>query len=90
MKNEPMKNEHIIWAYGEREDGAGQVLIIGLTDAGLAFLQAGIGTDKKTLTITPPGKGFANVANVVVFHEKDKTTLKQRFKESGIQVSEVN
>lgn len=85
-----MKNEHIVWAYGDREDGKGQVLIVGLTDTGLDYLRAGEGTGKKTLTITPPGNGFANVANVIVFHERDKETLKQRLRESGLLVSEVN
>jgi len=85
-----IKNEHIVWAYGEREDGQGQVLIVGLTDDGLAYLKAGTGPDKKTLVITPPGTGFANVTQVVVFHERDKATLKQRFREAGLLVSEVN
>lgn len=85
-----MKNEHIIWAYAERDDGKGQVVIVGLTDTGLAYLQAGVDREKKTLVINPPGTGFANVTQVVVFHEKDKATLKQRIKEAGIPVSEVN
>jgi hypothetical protein len=85
-----MKNEHIVWAYGEREDGSGQLLIVGLTDTGLKHLQAGSGRDKKTLVINPPGRGFANVTQVIVFHEKDKATLKQRFREANVLVSEVN
>lgn len=86
----PMKNEHIIWAYAERTDGAGQVLIIGVTDLGLAHLKAGEGASKQTLVIHPPGKGFANVTQVVVFHEKDKAALKAKLRESGMVVSEVN
>jgi hypothetical protein len=85
-----MKNEHIVWAYGERDDGQGQVLIVGLTDDGLAYLKAGVGAEKKTLLVNPPGAGFANLTQVVIFHEKDKATLKQRFKEAGVLVSEVN
>jgi hypothetical protein len=85
-----MKNEHLIWAYAEREDGSGQVVIIGLTDEGLDFLRAGQGTDKKTLLVNPPGKGFRNVTQIVFFHEKDKATLKQRLREAGTEVSEVN
>lgn len=85
-----MKNEHIIWAYADREDGAGQILIIGITDTGLDYLKAGEGRDKKTLVVDPPGRGFTNVTQVVVFNEKDKATLKQRLRESGIPVSEVN
>lgn len=85
-----MKNEHLIWAYGEREDGKGQVVIICLTDEGLSFLKAGEGTDKKTLLVNPPGNGFTNVTQIVFFNEKDKATLKQRLRESGMVVSEVN
>ena len=85
-----MKNEHIVWAYAERADGAGQVLILGLTDQGLDFLRAAIGTDKKTLVVNPPGNGFANITQIVVFNEHDKATLKQRIREAGVLVSEVN
>jgi len=85
-----MKNEHIIWAYAEREDGSGQVLILGVTDEGMDYLRAGVGKDKKTLVITPPGKGFTNVTQVLMFHEKDKATLKQRFYEANVIVSEVH
>jgi len=85
-----MKNEHIVWAYAERNDGAGQVLIVGLTDAGLDFLRAGDGQEKKTLVITPPGTGFSNVTQVVVFNEHDKAALKQRLRDSGVLVSEVH
>lgn len=83
------KNEHIIWAYGDLT-GGGQVLIIGITDAGLDYLRAGEGKEKKTLVINPPNKGFLNIKNVVVFNEKDKATLKQRLREAGTDVSEVN
>lgn len=80
-------NEHIVWAYAEREDGKGQVVIVGLTDQGLAYLKNAPG---QTLLVNPPGNGFANVTQIVVFAEKDKATLKQRFRESGVLVSEVN
>lgn len=82
-----IKNEHIVWAYCEREDGKGQVVVVGLTDQGLKYLK---NTPGQTLLVNPPGNGFANVTQIMVFHEKDKATLKQRFHESGIHVSEVN
>lgn len=85
-----MKNEHLIWAYADDADGHGKVIIIGLTDQGLDFLRAGSGLDKKTLLVNPPGKGFANVTQIVFFNEKDKATLKQRLREAGTVVSEVN
>lgn len=82
-----IKNEHIVWAYAEREDGKGQVVICGLTEQGLRYLRD---TPGQTLLVNPPGKGFANVTQIVIFHEKDKATLKQRFREAGVIVSEVN
>lgn len=85
-----IKNEHIVWAYADKDDGSGQVLILGVTDTGLDYLKAGVGTEKKTLVVNPPGKGFANVVQVVVFHEKDKATLKQRLHEANIIVSEAH
>jgi hypothetical protein len=88
--NVSIKNEHIVWAYAEKDDGRGQVLILGLTDTGLEFLKKGDGREKKTLVVNPPGNGFTNVVQVVVFHEKDKATLKLRLAESGTLVSEVN
>lgn len=85
-----MKNEHIVWAYAEKDDKSGQVLILGLTDEGIAHLKRGEGTDKKTLVVNPPGKGFANIVQVVVFHEKDKATLKETLRKTGMVVSEAN
>ncbi len=82
-----IKNEHIVWAYAEREDGKGQIVIVGLTEQGLQYLK---NTPGQTLLVNPPGKGFANVTQIMVFHEKDKATLKERFRQSGIAVSEVN
>ena len=85
-----MKNEHIVWAYADATDGKGKIVVLGLTDEGIDYLKAGSGKDKKTLLANPPGKGFTNVTQIVVFHEKDKATLKQRFREAGVLVSEVN
>jgi DNA-binding PadR family transcriptional regulator len=82
-----MKNEHLVWAYGEREDGAGQVVIIGLTDDGLEYLREHRG---EILRTNPPLRAFTNVTQIAVLHEKDKATLKQRLSESGVVVSEVN
>lgn len=81
-----MKNEHIIWAYAPLTDGTGHVVMIGVTDEGIREMRE----NKLTLLANPPGRGFANVAQIVVFHEKDKATLKQRLRESGVPVSEVN
>ena len=82
-----IKNEHIVWAYADREDGNGQVVIVGLTDQGLQYLQS---TPGQTLLVNPPGTGFTNVTQIIVFAEKDKATLKLRFNQAGVLVSEVN
>lgn len=81
-----IKNEHIVWAYAELE-GGGQAVIVGLTEEGLNYLRESPG---QTLLVDPPGNGFANVKHILVFYEKDKATLKQRFRESGVPVSEAH
>lgn len=82
-----IKNEHIVWAYAEREDGQGQVVMCGLTEIGIAHLKSAPG---ETLLINAPGKGFANVTQIVVFAAKDKAELKDLFRKAGTIVSEVN
>lgn len=82
-----IKNEHLVWAYADRTDAEGQVVIIGLTETGLDYLRE---NPSQTLLANPPGKGFANVTQIVVFHEKDKATLKARLRAVGVPVSEVN
>lgn len=83
----PIKNEHIVWAYAEREDGAGQVVICGLTEHGINYMKA---THGQTLVINPPGKGFTNVTQIVVFAAASKAELKAIFRQAGVTVSEVN
>jgi len=82
-----IKNEHLVWGYADRADGDGKVVIIGLTEQGLKYLQA---TPGMTLLVNPPPSGFAHVTQIVVFHEKNKATLKERFRQTGLVVSEVN
>jgi hypothetical protein len=82
-----IKNEHIVWAFGDL-DGGGQVVICGLTEQGLQYLKNQPG---QTLLVTPPaGVNFTNVKQIIVFHEKDKETLKARLRESGKLVSEAH
>lgn len=83
----PIKNEHIVWAYAERNDGAGQVLIVGLTPTGIEYMQKEYG---QSLVIDPPGRGFANVTQVLVFMEKDKASLKATLAQAGILISEAH
>jgi hypothetical protein len=82
-----MKNEHIVWAYAERDDGNGQVLIVGLTPTGIDYMRKEYG---QSLVINPPGRGFSNVTQVLVFLEKDKASLKATLAKAGVLVSEVN
>jgi hypothetical protein len=78
----PTKNEHLIWALGEKSDGSGFVLVIGITDMGMKTL-----IDRLTLLVNPP-KGMQPITNVVFFHEKDKETLRLRFQETGVPIRE--
>ena len=82
-----MKNEHIVWAYADRTDGAGQVLIVGLTPTGIDYMKS---KDGQSLVINPPGRGFSNITQVLVFMEKDKAAIKARLQQAGVIVSEVN
>lgn len=82
-----IKNEHIVWVYADNQEGTGKVVFLGLTEQGLQYLKNSPG---QTLLANPPGNGFANVTQIVIFHEKDKATLKERFRQAGHIVSEVN
>lgn len=77
-----VKNEHIIYAYGEIGGEPGKyLLLIGITDHGAKTLR-----EKLTLTIGDlPNLHFSNV---VIYQEKDKAALKELLRKSGIPVSE--
>jgi len=79
-----MTNEHIVWAYADRQDGAGQVVIVGLTDKGIEHMK---GAPGESLVINPPGRGFSNVTQVIVFTAASKDELKGILRESGMVVS---
>lgn len=82
-----MKNEHIVWAYGKDSENR-EVVIIGLTDTGLAYLRDSPGM---TLLAQPPaGIRFADVSHVVVFHGKTKDAIKALIRQSGMVVSEAH
>ena len=80
-----MENDHIVWAYGDNSDLTGTVVICGLTAQGLQYLRD---TPGQALRITPRGEGFANVTEIVVYHEQDKATLKRRVRECWLAVEE--
>lgn len=82
-----MKNEHIVYAYGERQDGKGKYLIVGLTPAGCDYLKANPGM---TLNVTPPGSAFMDITDVVVFGAESKQAIKDLLAKAGTIVSEVN
>jgi hypothetical protein len=83
-----IKNEHLVWAYVDDPlDANKKIVIIGLTEMGLKYLR---NTPGQTLLCNPPASGFTNVSQIVVFHEKDKATLKERFRQAGTIISEVN
>ena len=84
-----VKNEHLIWGYADRTDGKGKVIIIGLTDHSIAYLQRAEGN---ALPITAPMKaGFMGVTNILVYRARDKAALKALLEQAGVDiVSEVN
>lgn len=82
-----MKNEHIVWAYADRQDGTGQVVIVGLTDKGIEHMKSKSG---ESLVINPPGRGFVNVTQIIVFTAASKAELKGILQRAGVLVSEVN
>lgn len=82
-----MKNEHIVYAYADRQDAKGKVLVIGLTPTGLEYLKANPGM---SLTVNPPGTAFMDVANVLVFSAESKQAIKDIFARAGQMVSEVH
>ena len=82
-----MKNEHIVYAYADRDDGKGKVLIVGLTPAGCDYLKDNPGM---TLNVTAPGRAFVDVTDVVVFGAESKQAVKDILAKAGTIVSEVN
>jgi len=83
-----IKNQHIVWAYGEVTEEPGKVVVLcGLTEQGLKYLANNPGM---TLTITPPSGSFASVKQIIVYAEKDKATLKATLAKTGMLVSEAN
>lgn len=84
-----MKNEHIIWGYGDDPDGK-KVLLIGLTDEGLAYLKAGEGTNKRTLLLNPPKDIIGGISQVILFHEKTKDKLKEILKKALGDISMIH
>ena len=83
-----IKNEHIVWGYGEVTGEPGKVVVLcGLTEQGLKYLANSPGM---ALTIDPPSGIFAAVKQIIVYAEKDKATLKETLRKSGLLVSEAN
>jgi hypothetical protein len=82
-----LKNEHIVWAYGQDGDGR-DVVMVGLTDTGLEYLKTRPGMT--LLVQPPPGMKFADVSHVVVFHETTKDAIKALLRQSGMVVSEAH
>ena len=82
-----IKNEHVIWAYGDDAEGR-RVVLFGITKIGLDYLRSEPGM---TLLAQPPtGVKWADVSNVIVFAAKDKAAIKALIRQTGMVVSEVN
>ena len=83
MSNEQttqIKNEHIIYGYGQTRDGK-TILLVGLSHKGLDYLRDG----QKTLTITPP-KDFPIIHQVVFYSAPTKDDMKRVLAVSGIRI----
>jgi len=85
MSNEqttPIKNEHIIWGYGQTRDGK-TLMLVGISHKGLDYLRPGL----HTLTITPPeGLTFDQI---VFYSAPTKDDMKLVLKSSGIAFDET-
>lgn len=82
-----IKNEHVIWCYGDDAEGR-KVVIFGITDTGIDYLKSEPGM---SLFAQPPkGVRWADVSSVVVFAAKDKAAVKALIQQTGMVVSEVN
>jgi hypothetical protein len=82
-----VKNEHVVWAYGQDAEGR-QVVLFGVTDTGIAYLKSEPGM---TLFAAPPaGVKWADVSNVIVFAAKDKAAVKDLIRQTGMVVSEAH
>ncbi len=82
-----MKNEHVVWAYGDDAEGR-RVVMFGITDTGLQYLKSEPGM---TLFAQPPtGIKWADVSNVIVFAAKDKAAIKALIRQTGMVISEAH
>jgi len=82
-----VKNEHVIWAYGEDAEGR-QVVMFGITEIGLEYLKSEPGM---SLFAEPPtGTRWLDVSNVIVFAAKDKAAIKALIRQTGMVISEVH
>lgn len=74
-----MKNQHIIYVYGEIEGGC--VLVIGITDIGYEYLKKERGNFLDASHPNPKGV-FKDVKKVMVLHGKDKDDIKKQFSQA--------
>lgn len=82
-----IKNEHVVWAYGDDGDGR-RVVLFGITDTGLQYLKSEPGM---TLFAQPPaGVKWSDVSNVIVFAAKDKAAIKALIRQTGMVISEAH
>lgn len=82
-----IKNEHVVWAYGDDAEGR-RVVMFGITDTGLEYLKSEPGM---TLFAQPPQNvKWADVSNVIVFAAKDKVAIKALLRQTGMVISEAH
>lgn len=82
-----VKNEHVVWAYGNDAEGR-RVVIFGITETGMDYLKSEPGM---SLYAAPPkGVKWSDVSNVIVFAAKNKAEIKSLLRQTGMVVSEVH
>lgn len=73
------KPKHSMFALGEKKDGSGFVLIIGVTESGMKVLN-----DKLTLTVAPPQ---VLITDIVIFHELTLDDMRSMFEATGLPIN---
>ena len=85
-----IKNEHIIWAYGQTLDNR-QVIIVGITEMGVDYLKSQSEPGGKTLFVEPPhGIRFTDIQQIIIFYSKSKEELKEVLRKGGMIISEIH
>jgi hypothetical protein len=76
-----MKNDHIVYAIGTKDDGT-NILVAGLTADGIDALAAGL-----TLNFAIP-PGLRNITACIIFAGATAPDLRERFAQTGLPIDQ--